>query len=187
MTCRTRSGPSSASGSDGGGIRRTRAKSNGIRAGASCSTVMRRPRRACCRPSVRQAASCLADLGSTRHRQGDAWPIALHATCCPSLHQHLSQTTLARRPKTPSRRICWPPGHTRTSSCSQRAMDQRAKRLKTEIAVDDAREAISFFRHDLCHRRLADRHRRLRRRPEPVIGQCPAEDDRGTAAPGASS
>jgi DNA polymerase III subunit delta' len=56
---------------------------------------------------------------------------------------HLSQTTLAVPEDAPSAHLLAAGAHPNIFVL-QRAMDQRAKRLKTEIAVDDAREAISF-------------------------------------------
>ena len=55
---------------------------------------------------------------------------------------HLSQTTLVVPEDAQSAHLLAAGAHPNIFVL-QRAMDQRAKRLKTEIAVDDAREAIN--------------------------------------------
>ena len=63
----------------------------------------------------------------------------------------------------------------------RRSWNEKTKKFFTEIRIDDVREIIHAFHQASGNRRLARRHRRLRRRPQPLQRQRAARTDRGAA------
>ena len=61
-------------------------------------------------------------------------------------------------------------------------MDEKRKRMRQEIVVDEVREVAAFPAADPGRGRLADRHRRRRRGHEPERRECAAEAAGGAAA-----
>ena len=111
-------------------------------------------------PIGRPAAPRLADRRVRAASARRPSPIGLPASCCASRSRRNGRDRHTRLDVPRPRSVrAWCSGRAAIPICSlsSGASMTSAKRLKTEIAVEDAREATGVLRHDGRRRRLADR------------------------------